>query len=158
MNIDLYQSEYRAAPGGPIYHISAGGVVYKKFGNEYKFLLLGRRNKAGTIVYHLPKGTLHVGETLEHCAVREIAEEAGVVVLLKSYIGGRHAVFDYEDVQYDKIIHYFIASYVQEAGEMDDEHDFRQWFTYDEAVTKLQAHVKSEDVFVTRCKEYLSTL
>lgn len=156
--IDLYQDEYRAVAGGPVYHISAGGVVYKKFKNEYKFLLLGRRNEASVVKYHLPKGTLHIDETLEHCAVREIAEEAGVVVLLKSYIGGRQAIFDYKGVHYDKVTHYYIAEYVKESDAMDDEHDFREWCAYDDAVIKLRAHIKSEDVLVTRCKEYLAAL
>lgn len=157
MKLDLYGEEYSAKNSKSPYGISAGGVVYRRSGKRYEYLLLGRNSEEG-ISYHLPKGTLHLGETLEHCALREIAEEAGVVVLLKSYIGGRQAIFDYKGVHYDKVTHYYIAEYVKESDAMDDEHDFREWCAYDDAVIKLRAHIKSEDVLVTRCKEYLAAL
>ena len=50
--------------------IAAGGVIQ----NEKKeILLIYRRGK-----WDLPKGKLDAGETLEECAVREVAEETGL--------------------------------------------------------------------------------
>lgn len=53
---------------------AAGGVVYdKKSNSDYRVLLIYRRG-----VWDLPKGKVEEGETIEECAVREVAEEIGV--------------------------------------------------------------------------------
>jgi 8-oxo-dGTP pyrophosphatase MutT (NUDIX family) len=54
---------------------SAGGVVYKKFGNSYKFLL-GKHS--GYQKWVLPKGLIEVGERSWQTALRETEEEMGV--------------------------------------------------------------------------------
>lgn len=51
------------------YKIAAGGIVENKDGN---ILLMKRLGK-----WDLPKGKLEKGETIEECALREIAEETG---------------------------------------------------------------------------------
>jgi 8-oxo-dGTP pyrophosphatase MutT (NUDIX family) len=50
--------------------IAAGGVV---FNTSQEILMIFRRGK-----WDLPKGKLDKGETLEHCAVREVEEETGL--------------------------------------------------------------------------------
>lgn len=155
--LDFYADEYAARSSGFPYGISAGGVVYRKIADNFEFLLLGRNTEKGTN-YHLPKGALHIGETLESCAVREITEETGVNVTLKTYLGGKQATFEFMGTYNDKIIHYYAAEYISEAEPMDNEHDFSEWVSYDDAVTRLQSHVKREDTFITRCKEYLDKL
>jgi len=50
--------------------IAAGGVV---FNADQEILMIFRRGK-----WDLPKGKLDKGETLEHCAVREVEEETGL--------------------------------------------------------------------------------
>ena len=59
---------------------AAGGLVYNE-SNE--ILMMFRRNK-----WDLPKGKLDKGETLEHCALREVKEETGLkeVQLIKSLV------------------------------------------------------------------------
>lgn len=152
--LDLYTDEYSAKRSQSPYGISAGGVVYRKAGDGYEFLLLGR-NIENDISYHLPKGTLYLDETLEACAIREIREESGVNVLLKTYIGGKQASFEYEGKLSDKTIHYYVAEYTSDAEPMDNEHDFREWVSYEQAVEKLSTNKKREDIFVTRCMDYL---
>lgn len=154
IELDLYKDEYSPRTAGTAYGISAGGVVYRKNGNEYQFLLLGR-NGADGVSYHLPKGTLHLGETIEDCAVREINEEAGVNVQLKTFIGGKQAAFLYDGQNSDKTFLYYAAEYISEAEPMDKEHDFREWCTYNDAIDKLQLNIKHEDVFVERANKYL---
>ncbi|MEI6690667.1 MAG: NUDIX domain-containing protein [bacterium] len=56
--------------------ISAGGVVYRKVENEYEFLI-GKHS--GYHKWVLPKGLVEKGENKEEAAVREVAEEVGVV-------------------------------------------------------------------------------
>ena len=55
--------------------VSAGGVVYKKVGNEYLFLI-GKHS--GYHKWVLPKGMVEIGETVMETAVREVEEEVGV--------------------------------------------------------------------------------
>ncbi|MFO0881928.1 MAG: NUDIX domain-containing protein [Candidatus Saccharimonadales bacterium] len=152
--LDLYTDEYSAKRAQSPYGISAGGVVFKETDDKLEFLLLGRIVDGGTS-YHLPKGTLYLGETLEACAIREIREEAGVNVTLKTYIGGKQASFEYEGKLSDKTIHYYVAEYTSDAEPMDNEHDFREWVSYEQAVEKLSTNKKREDIFVTRCMDYL---
>lgn len=52
------------------YVVAAGGVVIDKSGNT---LMISRRGR-----WDLPKGHWEEGETIEECALREVAEETGV--------------------------------------------------------------------------------
>ena len=54
---------------------SAGGVIYKKVDNEYRFLI-GKHS--GYHKWVLPKGMMEQGETEMETAVREVEEEVGV--------------------------------------------------------------------------------
>ena len=55
-----------------IYHPldAAGGVVFNEAG---EILMIYRRGK-----WDLPKGKLDAGESIEHCALREVSEETGL--------------------------------------------------------------------------------
>lgn len=154
-DLQFYKDEYSSDGANLPYCIAAGGVVYRKQENNFEFLLLGRNDIGGTS-YHLPKGTLHINETLEQCAVREIAEEAGVNVKLITYLGGRQSAYEHKGKKYDKMLHYYACEYVGEANNMDAEHDFIKWCSYEEALNKLQSNVKQEHVFLKRCKKYLN--
>jgi 8-oxo-dGTP pyrophosphatase MutT (NUDIX family) len=154
IELDLYIDEYSGRSAGAPYGISAGGVVYRKQGKTYEFLLLGRSSEKGAS-YHLPKGTLHLGEGIESAAAREITEEAGVHVRLKTFIGGKQAIFVLNGKEFDKTFLYYVAEYIGESDPMDDEHDFREWFSYEDAIKKLETHIKQENVFVARAYNYL---
>lgn len=52
---------------------AAGGVLYYKEKSPPTILLIKRNG-----VWDLPKGKLEEGESIEECAVREVAEEVGV--------------------------------------------------------------------------------
>jgi 8-oxo-dGTP pyrophosphatase MutT (NUDIX family) len=154
--LEFYNAQYASYKDGyewP-YGIGAGGVVYKHVSGKYYFLLLGR-DEDGDLSYHLPKGTLHLDETLELCALREIKEEAGVNVMLKTFLGAKYTEFEYKNKKYNKTLLYFAAKYIDEAGIMDNEHDFKQWFGYDQAIEKLFKNPKQEDEFILRCNNYL---
>ncbi|MBI1972040.1 MAG: NUDIX domain-containing protein [Candidatus Aenigmarchaeota archaeon] len=51
------------------------GVVFRKFPDGVKFLLLKRR---GSDWWELPKGGVDAGETLREAALREVREETGL--------------------------------------------------------------------------------
>jgi 8-oxo-dGTP pyrophosphatase MutT (NUDIX family) len=54
---------------------SAGGVVFRKNGNQYEFIL-GKHS--GYHKWVLPKGLTERGESTSETAIREVAEEVGV--------------------------------------------------------------------------------
>ncbi|HPD98832.1 MAG TPA: NUDIX domain-containing protein [Candidatus Saccharibacteria bacterium] len=137
------------------YGIGAGGVVYKRINTGVQFLLLGRTSANAEVTYHLPKGTLHIDEPIEACALREITEEAGVKVALKTYLGGVCASYDLDGHHYEKIIHYYAAEYVSEADPMDAEHDFKEWCDTTDALEKLSHNPKREDKLIEKCSTYL---
>ncbi len=56
--------------------VSCGGVVFRRDAQgRIEVLLVGRQRP---VVWTLPKGTPHPGETPEQTAIREVAEETGV--------------------------------------------------------------------------------
>lgn len=153
-NLYGYNKEYNAINDVSPFGISAGGVVYRKVDQDFEFLLLGRTEETG-ITYHLPKGTLHVDETLESCAIREIAEEAGVEVELKAYIGARAEEYQQDENLYRKTLHYYVAEFLSEAESMDNEHDFKEWCSFEDAIAKLSPSIKQENEFIVRANQYL---
>lgn len=54
--------------------ISAGGVVYRRNGDELEIQMI--QDRYGKIT--LPKGKMEAGETVEQTALREIKEETGI--------------------------------------------------------------------------------
>lgn len=58
-----------------IEEISAGGVVYRKTGDSYEFLI-GKHS--GYHKWVLPKGLVERGESQMEAAIREVGEEVGV--------------------------------------------------------------------------------
>lgn len=155
--LDYYTKQYISRDTSAPYAIAAGAVVYRSAGNEYEFLLLGRRGLDDSITYHLPKGTVHIDETIESAAIREVAEEAGAIVALRAYIGGTTQQFTHDNHYYDKTVHYYAAEYCGEAGGMDSEHDLREWHDAQEAIELLKLEPKQEELFALRASEYLKS-
>lgn len=52
---------------------AGGGVVFRINNDDPEILLIHRRG-----VWDLPKGKLDPGESIQHCAAREVAEETGI--------------------------------------------------------------------------------
>ncbi len=72
--------------------VAAGGLVLNE---RNELLMIYRLNK-----WDLPKGKLDDGETIEHCAVREVMEETGLNnVQLGAFIGKTQHEY------YDKYLH-----------------------------------------------------
>ena len=58
---------------------SAGGLVLDRPGPDACAALIGRLDRRGRLLWSLPKGHVEAGETEEDTAVREVAEETGIV-------------------------------------------------------------------------------
>lgn len=141
------------------YHVSAGTVTLRKLDDGYEVALLHRgAENFGEESWHLPKGTLHNNETLEHTALRETSEEAGIEVKLLGYIGAIQQSWHNKQsgILIDKTTHYFVAKYVGKANKpMDHEHDDLQWLPVAEAKKKTNLEPEQEGVVIDRALEFL---
>jgi hypothetical protein len=73
----------RGRPGRRLRRVdetSAGGLVVADDGvTGPRAALIGRTDRRGRLLWSLPKGHIEAGETPEDTAVREVAEETGIV-------------------------------------------------------------------------------
>jgi 8-oxo-dGTP diphosphatase len=108
--------------------VSAGGVVYRREGNEIQVALVGRTAKD---IWALPKGLVEDGEDVAATATREVAEETGLAVHLVDRLG----TLDYWYVdkaagcRYHKFVHFFL--FEATGGDLshhDWEYDRAAWF------------------------------
>ncbi|TMK94888.1 MAG: NUDIX domain-containing protein, partial [Actinobacteria bacterium] len=58
--------------------VSAGGVVYRRGGDDIEVVLASRRTRRGDLAWGLAKGGIEAGESREDAAVREVREETGL--------------------------------------------------------------------------------
>ena len=151
-----YPEQYSTHNSDVPYSISSGCVVYKIEAGITQVLLL-MRDRKNIVSYHLPKGTVHIDESLEQASLRETAEEAGVKVDLTTYLGAKVYQYEFDGKYYDKTFHYYAAKYIKDLGSMDNEHDGKVWIEIDDAAELLDktSPDKKESIFVHRLKKFL---
>ena len=107
---------------------AGGGVVVDGVGR----ILLVHRPRYDDWTF--PKGKLDPGETIEQCALREVAEETGFVCAL----GAEIAVTRYVDHKgRDKLVRYWLMTVTGGDFEPNDEVEEIRWVTRDEAAELL---------------------
>lgn len=86
---------------------AAGGIVYKIEKDEYKILLILRNG-----VWDLPKGKLEEGESIPGCAIREVAEEVGLVSDpdLIANLGTTVHTYSQNGVEFEKETYWFVMT------------------------------------------------
>jgi len=120
---------------------SAGGLVVSVRDQVPHAAIIARRNRAGRLEWCLPKGHLEGEETPEQAAVREIAEETGIVGDVRHRLGIIDYWFGGDDRRVHKVVHHFLLAAVD--GELTNEHDPDQeveeveWVALDELGTRL---------------------
>ena len=147
-----------APPGGHALHIdpdkttgplpvprvdetSAGGLVVAEDDGVPRAAIIARRNRAGRLEWCLPKGHLEGEETPEQAAVREIAEETGIVGQVRHRLGAIDYWFGGDDRRVHKVVHHFLLAAV--GGDLTNEHDPDQeaevveWVPLDELEERL---------------------
>ncbi|MBP1156349.1 MULTISPECIES: NUDIX domain-containing protein [unclassified Paenibacillus] len=86
--------------------ISAGGVVFRKLGDDLQVQMI--QDRYGKIT--LPKGKMEPGETIEQTALREIAEETGIIGTIVQPLEKITYQFTLSGVGLvDKEVHYYLV-------------------------------------------------
>lgn len=120
----------------PLTH--AGCVVFRGAGKEAKYLVVSSSDGLNWV---LPKGHIDAGETPEIAAVRELAEEAGVVGVIVE----RLSIQYYQRGTKDVAIEYFLlresgttAAIEERVKRWEFEADAFNLLTFDEAKSALR--------------------
>lgn len=118
--------------GGVMYHIAPDGQI--------EVVLIATRS--GTR-WQLPKGTCEPGETIEQTALREVAEECGLIGVCEAYLGAiEYWYWDTHGRTVPELVHKRVDFYLMRAvdGELSDasiEVDGVNWFTLKQAMDAL---------------------
>lgn len=120
--------------------VSAGGLVIDRSGT--KGLLIGRRDLKDVtgirLLWSLPKGHIEVGETPEMAAIREVAEETGILSEITRELGVIDFWFMAGGKRIHKTVHHFLFTetgglLAPQITEVDDV----GWFPLNEVVSML---------------------
>lgn len=132
----------------PIQEVSAGGVVYRRDGDQYFFVLVHDAYGKWT----LPKGKVQEGEKLEEVANREIGEETGLHNLTVGEKLGEIQIKRKEPGKkpIPKTVHYFLVETADTELHIPKvtEIDAGKWFTADEVLATL-GYENAKEIFQT---------
>ncbi|WP_158278629.1 NUDIX hydrolase [Rhodohalobacter mucosus] len=82
---------------------AAGGVLYRPADDELLVLLIFRNG-----VWDLPKGKAEKDESVEECAAREVAEEAGIPEpVIETFLCSTYHEYDMNGKRYGKTTHWY---------------------------------------------------
>jgi len=87
---------------------SAGGLVLDRSGTGARGALIGRLDRRGRLLWSLPKGHLEAGETEPVTAVREVAEETGILGRVVGKLGVIDFWFVAEGRRVHKTVHHYL--------------------------------------------------
>lgn len=87
---------------------SAGGLLIDFDRDPLSAVIIGRYDRRGRMVWSLPKGHIEAGETREQTAVREIAEETGIIGEVLCELGTIDFTFVAEGRRIHKTVHHFL--------------------------------------------------
>ena len=120
---------------------SAGGLVVRKQDGVYGAAVIARRNRAGRLEWCLPKGHLEGDETPEQAAIREIAEETGIVGRVLRRLGIIDYWFTGDDRRVHKVVHHFLLGAVggelTVTGDPDGEAEDVEWVPFPDLAARL---------------------
>ncbi len=100
---------------------SAGGVIIEVHHGVARVAVIARRNRAGRVEWCLPKGHLENDESLEQTAVREVAEETGMVGRVLASLGTIDYWFSTSGTRVHKVVHHYLLEAT--GGELSIEGD-----------------------------------
>ena len=121
--------------------VSAGGVVVDVLAGQAWIALIARPNRAGRIEWCLPKGHVEPGETLVETAVREVAEETGILGRALTTLGTIDYWFSTTRFRIHKRVHHYLLEALdgEITVENDPDHEAveARWFRLDHVDERL---------------------
>ena len=123
--------------------VSAGGVIVDVHDGVARVPVIARRNRAGRVEWCLPKGHVEGAETLEQTAVREVAEETGLVITgrILAPLGTIDYWFSASGTRVHKIVHHYLleatGGELSIEGDPDAEAIDVAWFPLDDVQSHL---------------------
>ena len=123
--------------------VSAGGVVYRRDGDDVEVALASRRTRRGELAWGLPKGLIEEGEPAETTALREVREETGLEAEIEAPLEKISYFYVWEGVRIRKVVHFFLMRATGgDVSQHDDEMEEVRWFRLADAIDR--ASYKSE--------------
>ena len=105
---------------------SAGGLVLDRLGPGASGALIGRLDRRGRLLWSLPKGHVEAGETAEQTAVREVAEETGILGEVLGKLGTIDFWFVADGRRIHKTVHHFLLLVLDPVGGLGLSDDDRE--------------------------------
>ena len=134
--------------------VSAGGVVYRREGDDIEVVLASRRTRRGDLAWGLAKGGIEPGESHEVAAVREVLEETGYTAEIEASLGDTRYFYVWEEASIRKTVHFFLMRCTGgDPADRDDEMEEVRWFPLDRALKR--AAYRGEREVLGRAAELL---
>ena len=149
------KTQKKKAPNVPTKReISAGGVVYRRDGDEIEIVLASRRTRRGQLAWGLAKGGIEADESMEDAAIREVREETGLLAEIEASLGETRYMYVWEDVRIRKTVHFFLMRHTGgDVDDRDDEMEEIRWFSLERALKR--AAYRGERDMLARAAEML---
>ena len=126
--------------------VSAGGIVYRKKGNEFEILLL--KDQKGNWTF--PKGLIEKGENNIDAAQREIAEEVGLTsTRFVEEIDTVKYFYKWENTLIKKTVHYYLFEFTgreEPIGQKEEGIQEVRWFSPQEALKMIGYQKTNEKI------------
>jgi 8-oxo-dGTP pyrophosphatase MutT (NUDIX family) len=133
---------------------SAGGVVFRGGPPDTEVVLASRRNRAGKLVWGLPKGIVEHEEEPEATALREVEEETGLIAEIERPLGDIEYWYVWEGQRIKKKVTFFLMrALAGDTSHHDQEMEEVRWFPLAEA--RKRAGYPSERDVLARAAEAL---
>lgn len=135
--------------------VSAGGVVYRRDGDDIEVVLASRRTRRGDLAWGLAKGGIEPGESHEVAAVREVLEETGYTAEIEASLGDTRYFYVWEEARIRKTVHFFLMRCTGgNSDDRDDEMEEIRWFPLERALKR--AAYRGEREVLGRAAEILA--
>ena len=131
------------------YEQSAGGVVVGGSPPELVIALASRRNRAGNLVWGLPKGEVEPLESPDQTALREVREETGLEAEIEAPVGDISYWYVWDGVRIRKTVTFFLMRATGgDISQHDTEMEEVRWFPLAEGLK--EAGYRSERDVIRR--------